>query len=293
MDSTLLVPGLGLAMLAAGGYWTVRQHTPAARERRRTEARFARLTRGAIIDFSHAANFGIDDRWLYVVNHWALDEAGLPRERLRPTRYRLDDIRSLGKGQVGEHLLLTVGLSSEQGRVARFCSPVADRTGRERLFEALRHRVEPPAPASPQNAPSPLSALLRTIAPREWDASRFQRRYVSLPAEVRNDSLLALRACAEPRVVFSMRRDAGPGREQWFRELFRAWGRRAEIDAVRGDSMPVFLQHVAIGAWRVGLKLWLVETRSDSHAGFLAMADRDSQVQTLCRHAGIKLLPQP
>lgn len=292
MESTLLVPGLGLAMLAAGGFWTVRQHSPAMRERRQTRARYARLTRGAVIDFSHASNLGVDDRWLYVVDHWAMDERGLPRERLRPTRYRLDDIRSLGKAFVGEHLLLVVGLSGDKGRLARICSPIADRASRDRVFEALRHRIVPPTPASPQNAPSPLSALLRTIAPREWDAERFYKRYVSLPQDVLDDPLLALRTCAEPRVVFSMRRDAGPGREQWFGELFRAWGRRAEIDAVRGDSMPAFLQHVAIGAWRVGLKLWLVDTRADNYAGFLTTADRDAQVRALCRHAGIDLIAE-
>ena len=57
--------------------------------------------------------------------------------------------------------------------------------------------------------------------------------------------------------------------------------------------MPTFLEGVAAGASRVGLKLWLLDTHSEAYAGFLAMADRDGQVRTLCRHAGIDLLTRP
>ena len=293
MESTLLMPGLSLAALAASGLLAVRRAAPAARMRRRARARFARLTRGAVIDFAHASNLGIDERWLYIVDHWAVDEQARAGERLAPARYRLDDIRSLSKGELGRRPLVLIGLSGDQGRVARICCPVADAAARDRVHEALRRRFVPPLPASPRNAPSPLSALLRTIAPREWDALRFQKRYVALPPGLLDDPLQALRACAEPRAVFSIRREAGPGREQWFRELFRAWGRKADLGAAQGATMPTFLEGVAAGASRVGLKLWLLDTHSEAYAGFLAMADRDGQVRTLCRHAGIDLLTRP
>ena len=301
MESTLPAPATArgrwphsqvssLAALAAGGLRAVRRAAPAAQMRRQARARFARLTRGAVIDFAHASNLGIDERWLYVVDHWAVDEQARAGERLAPARYRLDDIRSLAKGELGRRPLVLVGLSGDQGRVARICCPVTDTAARDRVHEALRQRFVPPEPASPRNAPSPLSALLRTIAPREWDALHFQQRHALLPPGLSGDPLQALRACAEPRVVFSIRHDAGPGREQWFRELFRAWGRKADLGAVEGAAMPAFLQGVAAGAGRVGLKLWLVDTGSPDHAGFLAVAGRDGQIRTLCRHAGIDLL---
>lgn len=253
---------------------------------------FDALVAGATLDYRFDDIVGLDRDSLYTARFQAVSEDEKPGDFIPPARYRLRDLNEIAQAPDGNYffLVLTLVESVVDGREREFkiCHAFADRASLSKVYDEIRARIVAADPPTSANAPTPLAALLRTIASREIDARRFLRRLQSLDPEV-DTAIWKLRECAEPEAVFMIDWNGEPGREERFTQLFAAWRRPVRFIDTEADDMAAFLSSVHNAAAELGMKLWMIDTRSDFYQGFLTPVALEDSVRDLCRQCEIKL----
>lgn len=137
-----------------------------ARERRQ----FDELVAGATLDYRWGNEIGTDADTLYAIRFQPVSAEGKPGAFLPPTRYPLRDLREIGQAPGDEHIFLTMVFTDQDGREFQVCHALPDQATCAQVYDEIRARAFPADPPTSANAPTPLVALLRTIAAREIDA---------------------------------------------------------------------------------------------------------------------------